>query len=93
MRGTNMDASAFDPESVSQSMLVTRPGRPGDRVTKVVRVDGDDSTCVLLAGTVRRETTLANEAVLVEGIDTVVEIGDEVDLDRLLQGFARVGAE
>ena len=68
-----MDVSEFDPETVTQSMLVTRPGRPGDQVTKVGRIDdGDDATYVLLTGTVRRERTLASEEVLVEGIDSVV---------------------
>lgn len=79
----------LDPEAVDRSILVTRPGRPGDPVRKVARIDeaGDSDAIALLAGEIRREKTLAGDEVLVEGIDTRVDIGIGDDIDRLIDAL------
>lgn len=77
-----------DTDAVAESVLLTRPGRPGDVVRKVARLEREDGDVLaLLEGTVRRETTLAGEEVLVEGIEEVVELAPLADLDDLRRGL------
>jgi len=84
-------ATPVDPEDVVESVLLTRPGRPGDVVRKVGRVHTDDGDVVaLLEGTVRRERTLAGEEVMVEGIDRATALVDRADLPALREGLDRL---
>lgn len=87
-----MTTGSVDLDAVAESTLVTRPGRPGDAVRKVARIERETGTdsFALLVGEVRRERTLASEEVLVEGIETVVELGTADDVDRLLDGLERL---
>ncbi|MDR5656428.1 hypothetical protein RH831_04440 [Halodesulfurarchaeum sp. HSR-GB] len=80
-----MDAPV-DPESVAESVLLTRPGTPGDTIRKVARLREADSI-VLLEGTVSRARTIGGEEVLIEDYDQAVELCQTEDLDSLVTGL------
>lgn len=87
-----MERRTVDPDSVETSILVTRPGRPGDPVTKVARIarENGEETLAVLVGEVRRKRTLAGEEVLVEGVESAIELGTDADIDRLIDGLERL---
>jgi hypothetical protein len=78
-----------DPESVAESVLLTRPGTPGDEIRKLARLR-DRQSIALLEGTVERATTIGGEEVLVEEIDRAVELCDTEDLDTLRDRLAEL---
>ncbi|MFB6134410.1 MAG: hypothetical protein ABEJ55_05430 [Halanaeroarchaeum sp.] len=84
-----MDNGVNEPAYVERSVLVTRPGRPGDSVLKVARVEGEDGSdaFALLSGEVKRETTLAGDEVLIEDIPTRVDLGSAETVDRLVDAL------